>query len=160
MTEFRPLRRKNRAITDDEARELLISERRGVLAVNGDDGYPFALPLNFVYDAGENRIYFHGAKQGHKVDSLAKSDKVCFTAYGGEFHKPGEWAPYVRSTVVYGRCHLVSDPELTFQKIRELALKYYPSAEEVEVEVSKNIKAAQLYVIEVEHLTGKQIQER
>lgn len=69
-------------------------------------------------------------------------------------------APYVRSTVVYGRCQLVSDPELTVQKIRELALKYYPSAEEVEVEVSKNIKAAQLYVIEVEHLTGKQIQER
>lgn len=54
----------------------------------------------------------------------------------------------------------MSDPELTVQKIRELALKYYPSAEEIEVELQMNIKGAQLYVIEVEHLTGKQIQER
>lgn len=93
MSLVSPSTRKNRAITDDEARELLISEGRGILAVNGDDGHSFALPLNYIYDAGENRIYFHGAKQGHKVDSLAKSDKVCFTVYGGEFHKPGEWRP-------------------------------------------------------------------
>lgn len=132
MTEFRPLRRKSRAISDDEARELLLNEKRGVLAVNGDNGYPFAIPLDYLYEPTENRIYFHGARQGHKVDALTKSDKVCFTVFGGDFHKDGEWAPYVRSTVVFGRCRLESDPTLTLEKIRALALRYYPSAEEVE----------------------------
>lgn len=44
MTEFRPLRRKSRAISDDEARELLLNEKRGVLAVNGDNGLPLCHP--------------------------------------------------------------------------------------------------------------------
>ena len=160
MTEFRPLRRKSRAISDDEAREPLLNEKRGALAVNGDNGYPFAIPLDCLYEPTENRIYFHGARQGHKVDALTKSDKVCFTVFGGDFHKDGEWAPYVRSTVVFGRCRLESDPTLTLEKIRALALRYYPSAEEVEAEIAREIRGAQLYVIEIEHLTGKQIKEK
>lgn len=102
----------------------------------------------------------YGARQGHKVDALTKSDKVCFTVFGGDFHKDGEWAPYVRSTVVFGRCRLESDPTLTLEKIRALALRYYPSAEEVEAEIARDIRGAQLYVIEIEHLTGKQIKEK
>ena len=157
---FRPLRRKSRAISDDAARDLLEHERRGVLAVNGDDGYPFALPVNYYYDRTNGRIYFHGAKAGHKVDALKRSDKVCFTVYGNEHFKDGEWAPYVQSTVVFGRCRLVDDPAATEARVRELALKYYPSAEEVEHELAKDIKGVQLYEIEIEHLTGKQIQEK
>ena len=157
---FRPLRRKSRAISDDAARDLLEHERRGVLAVNGDDGYPFALPVNYYYDRANGRIYFHGAKAGHKVDALKRSDKVCFTVYGNEHFKDGEWAPYVQSTVVFGRCHLVDDAGETEARVRELALKYYPSAEEVEHELAKDIKGVQLYEIEIEHLTGKQIQEK
>ena len=160
MTAFRPMRRKSRAISDDEARDLLLVEKRGVLAVNGDNGYPFALPLDYLYCPSENRIYFHGARQGHKVDALAKSDKVCFTVFGDERLAPDDWAPYVRSTVAFGRCHLVNDPELTLEKIRELARKYYPSEDEVEAEIAKSVAAAQLYVIDVEHLTGKQIKEK
>ena len=68
----------------------LLNEKRGILAVNGDDGYPFALPVNYFYDMENGRIYFHGAKAGHKVDSLKKSDKVCFTVYGNSQYKEGE----------------------------------------------------------------------
>ncbi len=75
---FRPLRRKKNAISEEAAKELLLNEKRGILAVNGDDGYPFALPVNYFYDMENGKIYFHGAKVGHKVDSLKKSDKVCF----------------------------------------------------------------------------------
>ena len=157
---FRPLRRKSRAISDDAARALLANERRGVLAVNGDDGYPFALPVNYFFDAENGRIYFHGAKVGHKVDALNRSDKVCFTVYGNEHFEEGEWAPFVQSTVAFGRCHLIDDAEFTVEKVRELALKYYPSAEEVEHEIAKDIKGVQLYEIQIEHLTGKQIQEK
>lgn len=158
---FRPLRRKRRGISLDAARDLLEHERRGVFAVNGDDGYPFAIPVNYFYDRAAERIYFHGAKAGHKVDALKRSDKVCFTVYGNEHFEEGEWAPYVQSTVVFGRCRLIEDaPEFVEQKVRELALKYYPSAEEVEQEIAKDIKGVQLYEIEIEHLCGKQIQEK
>lgn len=157
---FRPMRRKSRALSDEATRELLAQGRRGVLAVNGDDGYPFALPLNYLYDPEQNRIYFHGAKEGHKVDALRLSDKVCFTVMGNEHYKEGEWAPCVQSAIAFGRCHLVDDPADTEAEVRRLALKYYPSADEVEREVEKFIAGVQLYVIDIEHLTGKQIQEK
>lgn len=111
---FRPLRRKKRAITDEEARELLATCKRGVFAVNGD-----------------------------------------------EWYQDGDWAPYVMSTVVFGRCRLANDtPAFIEDKVRQLALKYYPSAEEVEEEIAKDIKGVQLYEITIEHLCGKQIQEK
>ena len=158
---FRPMRRKSRAISDEAARALLAQERRGVLAVNGDDGYPFALPINYLYDPKQNKIYFHGAKEGQKVDALRRSDKVCFTVMGNVRCEPDcDWAPYVQSTVVFGRCHLIDDPVQTEAEVRRIALKYYPSAEEVDREVEKAITGVQLYVIDVEHLTGKQIREK
>lgn len=158
---FRPLRRKKRAITDEEARELLATCKRGVFAVNGDDGYPYAIPVNYFFDAEHDKIYFHGAKAGHKVDALKRDDKVCFTVYGNEWYQDGDWAPHVMSTVVFGRCRLANDtPAFIEDKVRQLALKYYPSAEEVEEEIAKDIKGVQLYEISIGHLCGKQIQEK
>lgn len=157
---FRPMRRANRAISDEAGRQLLAQSRRGVLAVNSDDGYPFAIPLNYYYDEAQNAIYFHGAKTGQKVDALRKSDKVCFTVYGNEHVEPGDWAPYVQSTVVFGRCHLIEDAARTEAHVRELAKKYYPNDEEIEAEIAKSIRGVQLYEITIEHLTGKQIQEK
>lgn len=157
---FRPMRRANRAISDEAAKQLLQQSRRGVLAVNGDDGYPFAIPVNYFYDPEQGKIYFHGAKTGHKVDALKKSDKVCFTVYGNEHFEPGDWASYMQSTVVFGRCRLVEDAAQTEAKVRELAAKYYPNQEEIDTEVAKSIRGVQLYEITVEHLTGKQIQEK
>ena len=154
------MRRTKRAISDEDARRLLEQGRRAVLAVNGDDGYPFAFPINYRFDAEENRIYFHGAKAGQKVDALRRSDKVCLTVMGNEHFEPGEWAPYVQSAVVFGRCRLVDDAAQTEAEVRRLALKYYPSADEVEKELAKYLAAVQLYEIEIEHLTGKQIQEK
>lgn len=158
---FRPLRRKKRAITDEAARELLAACKRGVFAVNGDDGYPYAIPVNYFFDAEHDKIYFHGSKVGHKVDALKHSDKVCFTVYGNDWYKDDDWAPYVQSTVVFGRCRLVNDnPAFVKDKVRQFALKYYPSAEEAEEEIAKDIKGVQLYEITIEHLCGKQIQEK
>lgn len=157
---FRPMRRTNRAIPEEAAKELLFHARRGVLAVNGEDGYPFAIPVNYFYEKAAGKIYFHGAKSGQKVDALKRSDKVCFTVYGNEHSEPGDWAPYVQSTVVFGRCRLIEDPEMTESKVRELAMKYYPSSEEVEEEIRKSLKGVQLYEITIEHLTGKQVQEK
>lgn len=157
---FRPMRRASRAIPEEAAKHLLQQSRRGVLAVNGDNGYPFAIPVNYYYDQEHDKIYFHGAKSGQKVDALKQNDKVCFTVYGNEHFEPGDWAPYVQSTVVFGRCHLIDDAAATEARVRELGMKYYPGKEEVEKEIALDIKAVQLYEITIEHLTGKQIQEK
>lgn len=157
---FRPMRRKTRAISDEAAKALLLNEKRGILAVNGDDGYPFALPVNYFYDMENGKIYFHGAKVGHKVDSLKKSDKVCFTVYGNSQYKEGEWAPYTQSTIVFGRCHLIDDAARTEAEVRRLAEKYYPDKSEIDGEMERSIRGVQLYEITIEHLTGKQVQEK
>ena len=98
---FRTVRKKTNEISVDAAKELLRSSRRGVLAVNGDDGYPYGIPINYFFDEEGNRIIFHGSKAGHKVDSLKKCDKVCFTVFGNETIKDEEWAPYLQSAVVF-----------------------------------------------------------
>lgn len=95
-----------------------------------------------------------------KIDALKKDDKVCFTVYGNERYKEGDWAPYSQSTVVFGRCRLIEDAEITEARVRELALKYYPDKEEAEQELRKSIQAVQLYEITIEHLSGKQVHEK
>ena len=157
---FRPLRRSNKAISDEAAKSLLRQCKRGVFAVNGDDGYPYAVPVGYLYDETAGKIYFHGARAGHKVDSLKKDSRVCFTVYGNEFYKNGDWAPYLQSVVVFGRCELITDELITLARVRELAERFYPTEEEIDAEIAKAIKAVQLYEITIEHMCGKQIQEK
>ena len=75
---FRDLTRKKQKLSLEECKEILKQEVRGVLAVNGDDGYPYALPINFYFDERNNKIYFHSGKVGHKLDAIDSSDKVSF----------------------------------------------------------------------------------
>ena len=157
---FRPIRRKKNEISLPAAQQLLREARRGVLAVNGDDGYPYAIPINYLYDEAAQKLYFHGAKVGHKVDALKACDKVCFTVYGNETIKDEPWAPYWQSVVVFGRCHLKALDAQALETLRRFALKYYPSEALVEEEIAQSGRAVQWYEITIEHLSGKEIQER
>lgn len=157
---FRTIRRKKNEISTEAAKALLVNERRGVLAVNGDDGYPYAIPVNYRYDEADGKIYFHGSRAGHKADALKNCDKVCFTVYGNERVKEEAWAPYVQSVVVFGRCRPISDPSVAGTKLRQFAMKYYPDEDTMEQEIRESGKAVRMYEIEIEHLSGKEIQER
>ena len=157
---FRPIRRKEREIATEEAEALLRDERRGVLAVNGDEGYPYAVPVNYLYDKESQRIIFHGSRAGHKIEAIRACDKVCFTVYGHETVKKEEWAPFLQSAVIFGRCHLLEAGEKTNELLKKLAMKYYPNMQLVDDEITRSGKAVQLFVIEIEHLSGKEIQEK
>ena len=157
---FRAMRRKKKEISEEAAKQLLQKERRGILAVNGDDGYPYAVPVNYYYSEEENKIYFHGAREGHKVDALKRDDKICFTVYGNETIKEETWAPYLQSAVVFGRGRLLDDTEETLVLTRKIAEKYYPGKELIEEEIRRSGKAVQVYEISIEHLSGKEIQEK
>ena len=157
---FRPIRKKKNEISTDAAKALLRSSRRGVLAVNGDDGYPYAIPINYLYDEENEKIIFHGAKAGHKVDALKKNDKICFTVFGNEMVKEEAWAPFLQSVVVFGRCHLVESQEDAIALVKKFAAKYYPNMDMVNEEAASSGRAVQMFEIQIEHLSGKEIQER
>lgn len=157
---FRAIRKKRNEIDIKAAEILLQQSRRGVLAVNGDDGYPYAIPINYVYDPDAQKIYFHGARAGHKVDALYACDKVCFTVYGNETTKEEPWAPFMQSVVVFGRCHLVQDGTRALALLKQFAMKYYPNEQLVDEEIAHMGKAAQIFEIVIEHLSGKEVQEK
>jgi len=157
---FRKVRRVKNAISVEEAKILLKNNKRAAFSVNGDNGYPYSVPVNFYYDEDENSIYFHSAKSGHKIDSIKNNDKVCFTTWDEGYKDEGDWAYRVSSCVVFGRAKLVEDAKITEEKIRVFALKYYPSAEEVEAGIREAINAVQLVKIEIEHVSGKKVHEK
>ena len=157
---FRPIRKKKNEIDVNAAQALLQNSHRGVIAVNGDDGYPYAFPVNYFYDTENQKIYFHGARAGHKVDALKACDKICFTVYGNEQIKEEAWAPFMQSVVVFGRCHLLEAGPKATALLKRFAMKYYPNEQLADEEIEHAGKAVQMFEIEIEHLTGKEIQER
>ena len=157
---FREMRRKRKAVGDADSKALLHSARIGILAVNGDGGYPYAVPVNYLYDEANDRIIFHGARAGHKADALNASDQVCFTVYGDEVVKKESWAPFVRSVVAFGRCRPLQKPEEAQDALTRLALKYYPNMDEVDREIQKSGEAVCVFEIQIEHISGKEIQEK
>ena len=144
---FRPVRRIKNALGEEATKEILRSARRGVLAVNGDGGYPYAIPINYLYDGEAGKIYFHGAKVGHKADSINK----CREEAG---------APFMRSAVVFGRCRVIEDRAQTLILVKRLAMKYYPDERLADEEIAASGKAVRMYEIDIEHMSGKEIQEQ
>lgn len=157
---FRKMRRFKQEVSQEECVNILQTEKRGVLSVIGDEGYPYAIPMDFYYDAEDKKIYFHAAREGHKMDAIKRCDKVCFTTWNSGFQKEGDWAWNVTSVVVMGRAELVSDTELANEKLRKLALKYYPTVEEVDAEMQRDAHRVQMIAIRMEHMTGKLVNEK
>ena len=95
------------------------------------------------------------------MDSLKACDKVCFTVYGNETVKDIAWAPYVQSAVVFGRCHLIGhdESEKAVALLRKFAMKYYPSEDMVDDQIVSTGMATQMFEIEIEHISGKEVQE-
>ena len=157
---FREMRRKKQEISNEECIKILNAEKRGALAVIGDDGYPYAIPLDFYYDSQNEKIYFHGAKEGHKIDAIKNNEKVCFTVWNAGTLKKGDWAYYVTSVVVFGKAHLVTDDSVIYEKAKAIGMKYYPSVEEVDAEIARDLSRVQLVEISIDHMTGKLVHEK
>ncbi|MGN1404657.1 MAG: pyridoxamine 5'-phosphate oxidase family protein [Erysipelotrichaceae bacterium] len=157
---FRPILKKKNELSLTETKNILKTSRRGVLALTGDDNYPYAIPVNYFYDEKENFIIFHGSKKGHKVDSLNRNDKVCLTVIGKEEIIAEPWAPYVSSVIVFGRCRQIKDKEENYRMVIKFAAKYYPDMDMVISEANEAKDAVQMYRIDIEHISGKKVQEK
>ncbi len=156
---FRGMRRFKQQISAAECIELLTKEKRGVLSVIGDDGYPYGIPLNHRYCEEDGNLYFHGAKEGHKIDSILRCDKVCYTVVEKGYRREGEWALNVRSVVVFGRISVVEDENKKIEICTELGHKFTDDEAYIEKEIRNNIKRVMCLKITPELITGKLVNE-
>ncbi len=155
---FRKMRRFKQQLTNEECIELLKNEKRGVLSVIGDNGYPYGIPLNHYY-AEDGKLYFHGAREGHKLDSVKACDKVCYTVFDKGYRREGEWALNVKSVVVFGRMSLVSDDEKAKEICTQLCKKFTDDEKYLEYELKNSFSRVQCLELTPEHITGKLVNE-
>ena len=156
---FREMRRKAQALSNDECLKLLRQELRGVLSVLGDNGYPYGTPINFWYCEDDGRIYFHGGKEGHRIDSMHRCDKVSLCVYDSGTRKEGDWALSFRSVVVFGRVEFLTDHERSMEISRQLSYRFTRDEEYIRREISAAGPRTLCYAIIPEHITGKRIHE-
>lgn len=160
--EFRPMRRANQALSEEETLDVLRNAKRGVLSVIGDGGYPFGMYMNPHYNEADGRIYFHGGKYGHKIDSLRNNPKASFTVISEGFHdtsREPQWALTFKSVVVFGHVEFVEDLQTTISICRDLSHRFTNDDSYIEEEIRKFAAATQVFALVPEHVTGKRVHE-
>jgi nitroimidazol reductase NimA-like FMN-containing flavoprotein (pyridoxamine 5'-phosphate oxidase superfamily) len=151
---FRGMRRKKQLLSQAETIDILKSCTSGVLAVTGDDGYPYAVPLSYVYTDG--RLFFHLAREGHKVDALAKNDKVSFCVIEKDEVIQETVTTHFRSAIVFGRARFVMDDSEKRHALECLVEKYSPAYPDVgQREIASSWDRVCILEILIEHMTGK-----
>lgn len=156
---FRKMRRFKQELNRDECIEVLKQEPRGVLSVLGDDGYPYGVPLDHWYNEADGKLYFHGAKTGHKIDAMKRCDKVSYCVMDKGWRKEGDWALNIRSVVVFGRLRPVDDPAKTAEICTNICRKFTDDAAYLEHELLHSGPAVLCLELEPEHMTGKLVNE-
>jgi len=151
---FRKMRRSLQELTAAECESVLRRNTNGVLAVIGDDGYPYGVPLSYVYSEG--KVWFHCAKSGHKIDAIRKCSKVSFTVVDQDEVLPEKLATDYRSVILFGQAQ-IEDDESAATAIRLLCDKYSHGYEkEIEEEIRSVFGNMYMVRIDVEHMSGKQ----
>lgn len=156
---FRDMRRKRQALPESECLEILRDGTSGVLALLGDGGYPYAVPLSYVYSDG--KIYFHSARSGHKLDALRGCDRASFCVIGQDLVVPERYTTHFRSVIAFGRIREMKDEEESRPAIEALALKYAPedSEERRAAAIERDWGAVCMLELSIEHLSGKECVE-
>jgi uncharacterized protein len=151
---FRPMRRKKQLLSDTETIVILESCTSGVLAVQGDDEYPYAVPLSFAYDDG--KLYFHCAMKGHKLDALGRSEKASFCVIAADDIVPEKFTTHFRSAIAFGKARLVVDDEEKRRGLVLLAEKYSPDhVDAASADIEGDWNRVAVIALDIEHLTGK-----
>lgn len=156
---FREMRRFKQQISSEECIRILKEQKRGVLSMIGDDGYPYGIPVNHWYNEEDGHLYFHGAKEGHKIDALAKCDKVSYCVYDEGYRKEGDWALNINSVVIFGRMKTVEDEKKKAMICHGVTAKF--TADEAYFEKEMKSAFARVNCLELvpEHMTGKLVNE-
>ena len=156
---FREMRRKRQQMPESEAIAILERGSHGVLAVLGDGGYPYAVPISYVYEDG--KIYMHCAKSGHKLDAVRACEKASFCVVDQDEVVQAEFTSHYRSAIAFGRIREITDDAEKRRMVSLLARKYCPDLPQAEHDKAIERDWAPLNMLEliIEHLTAKQAKE-
>lgn len=152
---FREMRRNQQQLSARENDEILRRCTSGVLAVTGDDGYPYAVPLSYVYQDG--KLWFHCAVTGHKLDAIAQNDKVSFCVIDQDQVIPEKLTSAYRSVIVFGRARVPEDEAERRRAARWLGEKYDPAnSSDMDREIDGALSRMRIIRLDIEHMTGKE----
>ena len=155
MSEFRAMRRKRQQLSEEESVAILKKATAGTLALLGDNDYPYAVPLSYVYQEG--RIYFHSALAGHKVDAIRKCDKASFCVIEQDDVQPEKYTTFFRSVIAFGRIRIIEDEHEKLETARMLGNRYNPNHDEaLQKEIEGGLSRMLMIRFDIEHLTGKE----
>ena len=155
MSEFRQMRRKRQQLTQEESIVILQKATAGTLALLGDDDYPYAVPISYVYNEG--KLYFHSALNGHKVDAIRKYDKASFCVIEQDDVQPEKYTTFFRSVIAFGRIHIVEDEKEKLEIVRLLGNRYNPNQDDaLQKEIESGLSRLLAIRFDIEHLTGKE----
>lgn len=152
---FPPMRRKRQQLSEQESIDILKGATSGTLALMGHDGYPYAVPISYVYSEG--KLYFHSAMSGHKIDAIRHSDKASFCVIEQDDVHAREYTTYFRSVIAFGRIHIIVDDTEKMAAARLLSERYNPNDEKgFQKEIEKSFSHMLALRFDIEHLTGKE----
>lgn len=151
---FRSMRRFNQQLSDAESIDILLNGKAGILGVIGEMGYPYTVPVNYVYS--NKKIYFHSAKEGHKIDAIRQCDKVSFCVVDKDDVVSEELTSYYRSVIVFGRAKILESKKDIFNAANLIGMKYCDDKEKISKEIKKFQNVLSCVEITIENITGKE----
>lgn len=152
---FRDMRRKKQQLSVEETAAIFERGTSGTLALLGDDDYPYTVPISYVYL--DDKIFFHSAKSGHKIDAIKKNDKASFCVIDEDNVISGEFTTYFRSAVAFGRIKIIEDDDIKHLTIQKLAEKYSSAHREgISEEINRVYNNFVMLELDIEHMTGKE----
>ena len=155
MSNFREMRRKRQQLSEKESIAVLQKTTAGTLALLGDNDYPYAVPISYVYHEG--KLFFHSALAGHKVDAIRKCDKASFCVIEKDDVQPEKYTTFFRSVIAFGKIRIIEDEKEKLKIARMLGNRYNPNHEEaLQKEIESGLSRMLAIRFDIEHLTGKE----
>lgn len=153
---FRPMRRHEREVDRERCEEIIKGGFDGVLSLCGDEGWPYGVPLSYVYRDG--KIYFHGAKAGQKLDAVRRDPRASFCVVTRDIVDARRYTTHYQSAIAFGTIREVTDEEEKRAALRALALEYAPAdtPEHREKTIDAEFKATTVLELDIAHMTGKE----
>lgn len=154
---FPSMRRSKQAMSQEEIKDVLDRGTSGVLSLLGEEGYPYGVPMNYVFLG--DRILFHSAKKGHKIQAMERCNKASFCVIDQDEIIPQEYTSYFRSVIVFGRLHFLQGDAMR-EAIDLLAAKFRPGYEkERQKAIEKDYSALCMFELRIDYLSGKKAKE-
>ena len=155
MSNFRPMRRHRQQLSQEESISIIERATSGTLALLGDDDYPYAVPISFVYHDG--CLYFHSAVEGHKIDAIRRHDKASFCVIDQDDVHGEQYTTFFRSVIAFGHISIIEDEDEKIAAARMLGNRYNPNHDEaLKKEMEKGLRHMVMLRMIIEHLTGKE----